>query len=87
MQIQDPVRTTGGLVAGTIIGNSARRAGIYRGIPYAGSKAGDNRWKPPSPPTEWRRRSRVYGNYVECAPDDRKAPDRSTFRKAKMPET
>jgi len=55
MQIQDPVRTTGGLVAGTIIGNSARRAGIYRGIPYAG----DNRWKPPSPPTEW-------GDVREC---------------------
>jgi para-nitrobenzyl esterase len=53
MQILDPVRTTGGLVAGTIIGNSARPVRIYRGIPYAGSTAGDNRWKPPPPLTEW----------------------------------
>jgi para-nitrobenzyl esterase len=53
MAIQDPVGTTGGFVAGSFIGDPHRPVRIYRGIPYAASTAGSNRWRPPSPPLPW----------------------------------
>jgi para-nitrobenzyl esterase len=53
MAIQDPVGTTGGFVAGSSIGDPHRPVRIYRGIPYAASTAGSNRWRPPSPPLPW----------------------------------
>jgi para-nitrobenzyl esterase len=53
MAIQDPVGTTGGFVAGSSIGDQHRPVRIYRGIPYAASTAGSNRWRPPSPPLPW----------------------------------
>jgi para-nitrobenzyl esterase len=53
MAIQDPVDTTGGFVAGSSIGDPHRPVRIYRGIPYAASTAGSNRWRSPSPPLPW----------------------------------
>lgn len=47
-----PVRTQSGLVTGT----PAALPGItvYKGIPYAASTAGPNRWRAPQPPASWR---------------------------------
>ncbi|MFI6625925.1 carboxylesterase/lipase family protein [Streptomyces sp. NPDC050528] len=46
-----PVRTQSGLVTGT----AAALPGVtvYKGIPYAASTAGENRWRAPQPPASW----------------------------------
>lgn len=40
---------------GTVRGASTAQPGVtvFRGIPYAASTAGENRWRPPQPATPW----------------------------------
>lgn len=49
----DPVLTTEGYVAGTLIGDCESPVRIYRGIPYATAAQGDLRWRPPQPAVRW----------------------------------
>lgn len=46
-----PVKTQ----SGRVVGVPAALDGItvYKGIPYAASTAGQNRWRPPQPPPSW----------------------------------
>ena len=46
-----PVRTQSGLVSGT--GALLPGVTVYKGIPFAASTAGENRWRPPRPPASW----------------------------------
>lgn len=45
------IMTTAGRVRGTTVGNDLR---VWRGIPFAGSTAGDGRFRSPRPPEAWR---------------------------------
>ncbi|WP_405841551.1 carboxylesterase family protein [Streptomyces sp. NBC_01518] len=46
-----PVRTQSGLVTGTA--SALPGITVYKGIPYAASTAGENRWRAPRPPAPW----------------------------------
>src|SRR5579884_1231613 len=46
-----PVRTTSGLVEGTVSADGSVR--IYKGIPFAAPPVGELRWKPPQAPKAW----------------------------------
>ena len=46
-----PVRTQSGLVSGT--GALLPGVTVFKGIPFAASTAGENRWRPPRPPASW----------------------------------
>ena len=43
-----------GMSGQMLVGDPDRPVCIYRGIPYAASTAGRNRWRPPSAPQPWR---------------------------------
>ncbi len=45
------VKTTGGLVQGTTVANTAIR--VFKGIPYAAPPVGDLRWQAPKPVVPW----------------------------------
>ena len=48
--VRGPVRNTlYGKVRGTAVGNTA----VFKGVPFAASTAGQNRWKPPQLATRW----------------------------------
>ncbi|CAK7233216.1 hypothetical protein SCUCBS95973_008521 [Sporothrix curviconia] len=47
-----PIRIAGGAVAG-VPSALNRSITVYRGIPYAASTAGENRWRPPQPVPAW----------------------------------
>ncbi|MFJ3306548.1 carboxylesterase/lipase family protein [Streptomyces sp. NPDC086549] len=47
----DPVTTESGSVTGATGG--LRGVTVYKGIPYAASTAGENRWRPPRPAPSW----------------------------------
>jgi para-nitrobenzyl esterase len=49
----NPIRISGGLISGVAEGEPSHQVSVYRGIPYAASTAGDNRWKPPQPVSTW----------------------------------
>ena len=44
-----PVRTTAGLVEGTVEDGLS----VYRGVPFAAPPVGDKRWRPPAPAAPW----------------------------------
>ena len=46
-----PVRTQSGLVTG--VPAALPGVTVYKGIPYAASTAGENRWRAPRPPASW----------------------------------
>lgn len=48
------VKVDGGEIRGTTSA-SAETVAVFRGIPYAASTAGNNRWKPPQPVVAWER--------------------------------
>lgn len=47
----EPVKTTGGLVQGTTIGDTGIR--VFKGIPFAAPPVGDLRWQAPRPVVPW----------------------------------
>jgi para-nitrobenzyl esterase len=47
----DPIKTSGGLVSGVAVSDSAVRA--YKGIPFAKPPMGDLRWREPQPAEPW----------------------------------
>ncbi|MCI3278890.1 carboxylesterase/lipase family protein [Streptomyces cylindrosporus] len=47
-----PVRTESGLVTG--VPSARDGVTVYKGIPYAASTAGENRWRPPRPAPSWK---------------------------------
>lgn len=49
--IPDPVKIDAGLVSGVAGRDPSVR--VYKGIPYAASPLGQNRWKPPQPVAKW----------------------------------
>jgi para-nitrobenzyl esterase len=49
----EPVLTTRGYVAGTVIGEPDEPIRVYRGIPFAAAATGDLRWRPPQPAARW----------------------------------
>lgn len=49
----DVIKTDGGYVSGTVLGELRKRVHVYRGIPYAAPPVGDLRWKPPQPVVPW----------------------------------
>ncbi|MGI4812992.1 MAG: carboxylesterase/lipase family protein [Janthinobacterium lividum] len=51
--LSDPIRTSHGCVAGTLIGEPEAPVRIYRGIPYAAAPQGELRWKAPQPAAAW----------------------------------
>jgi para-nitrobenzyl esterase len=48
----DAIRVSGGSIHGTT-SDRAPGVSVYRGIPYAASTAGENRWRPPQPVASW----------------------------------
>ena len=54
MLLTDPIKTEGGSISGTTIGDAGQEVRIYRGIPYAAPPAGEFRWQPPRPAAPWR---------------------------------
>src|SRR4051794_18317865 len=50
--IDDPVHTSGGLVAGAAGNNAEVR--VYKGIPYAAPPLGQLRWAPPEAAASWK---------------------------------
>ncbi|MFD5626573.1 carboxylesterase/lipase family protein [Streptomyces sp. NPDC127072] len=57
-----PVRTGSGLVAGVPAAVSG--VTVFKGIPYAASTAGRNRWRPPQPAPSWKgvRKADTFGD-------------------------
>ncbi len=51
--ITDPIKIDSGYISGTVVGEPGKEVRVYRGIPYAASTAGENRWRPPQPVTPW----------------------------------
>src|SRR5512144_3076278 len=49
--IQEPVKTTGGLLSGVPGADPAVR--VFKGIPYAAPPVGGLRWRPPQAPGKW----------------------------------
>lgn len=47
-----PIRIASGAVAG-VPSTYNKSITVYRGIPYAASTAGENRWRPPQPVPAW----------------------------------
>jgi para-nitrobenzyl esterase len=57
VSMSDPIKIDSGLISGAtiseeIVGNDIE-VRVYRGIPYAASTAGENRWRPPQPVAPW----------------------------------
>jgi para-nitrobenzyl esterase len=67
--MNEPVVTTGGPVAGLSIGEGENAVRLYRGIPYAASTAGPNRWRPPQPVVPWED-ARDATRYPPAAPQE-----------------
>jgi para-nitrobenzyl esterase len=44
-----PVKTTAGLVEGTV----EEGLSVYRGVPFAAPPVGDRRWRPPASTPSW----------------------------------
>lgn len=51
--LSEPIKVTGGYVAGTTVGDPANPSHAYRGIPYAAPPVGNLRWKAPQPVVPW----------------------------------
>ena len=49
--IHHPVRIQSGLISG--VPSKLPGVTVFKGIPYAGSTAGENRWRAPQPPPHW----------------------------------
>ena len=49
---EEPIRVDGGFITGTTAENSPA-VRVFKGIPYAASTGGANRWKPPQPVVPW----------------------------------
>jgi len=49
----DPIKVDGGLIAGTMVGETGKEVRVYRGVPYAAPPVGDQRWKAPQPVVTW----------------------------------
>jgi para-nitrobenzyl esterase len=50
-RLSKPIKTSGGLVAGTLTADGA--IAMFRGIPYAAPPVGPLRWRAPEPPAPW----------------------------------
>ncbi len=61
----DTLRTIG---QGELIGlTAANGAHVWRGVPFAASTAGDNRWRPPRPAPAWQGRRPALESAERCA--------------------
>lgn len=52
VMVGDPVRISTGLLQG-LQSEFSKNVTVYKGIPYAASTGGANRWRPPQPPAHW----------------------------------
>lgn len=68
---KEPVRIESGLLRGT----EARLPSVtvFKGIPYAASTAGENRWRPPQPPQSWEG-VRTADTFGDIAPQHEDVP-------------
>jgi para-nitrobenzyl esterase len=67
------IKTESGYVSGLVLGQIGQEVYVYRGIPYAASSAGDNRWKPPKPVVPWTG-TRECTEYGDAAPQEPPGP-------------
>jgi para-nitrobenzyl esterase len=51
--IVDPIDVEGGLIAGTMLGETGKEVHVYRGVPYAAPPVGNLRWSAPQPVVPW----------------------------------
>ncbi|MFF0079146.1 carboxylesterase/lipase family protein [Streptomyces canus] len=68
---QDPVHTESGLLRGTPAGRDS--VTVFKGIPYAATTAGENRWRPPQPPEPWEG-VRVADSFGDISPQHDDVP-------------
>ncbi len=76
-RLSKPVRTSAGLVAGTLSPDGA--VALFRGIPYAAAPVGSLRWRAPQPPAAWTdiRKADQFGSACPQAQAERVGPDRA----------
>jgi para-nitrobenzyl esterase len=64
-----PVKIESGLISGMMMGDEKHPTYVYRGVPYAASTAGDNRWKGPQPVQPWQF-IRECTEYMDATPQE-----------------
>jgi para-nitrobenzyl esterase len=67
------VKIDSGLISGMVMGEDGNSVYVYRGIPYAASTSGENRWKPPQPLKAWKY-VRECTEYMDAPPQEPPGP-------------
>jgi para-nitrobenzyl esterase len=72
-EIQDPVKTAAGPIAGITLQSGVR---VFKGIPFAAPPVGPLRWKEPQPPERWSqvRKADTFGNVCVQPSSSKRVP-------------